>query len=60
MQCYCWDNKIITVSVNNMGLPAVVQWVKNLTAMAQVALEARVQCLAPHSGLKDWVLLQLW
>ena len=39
------------------GVP--VQWVKNLTAVAWVALEARVQSLAQHSGLKDLVLLQL-
>ena len=26
-----------------MGVSAVVQWVKNLTAVAQVAAEARVQ-----------------
>ena len=35
------------------------QWVKNLTAVAWVAAEARVQSLARHSGLKDTALLQL-
>ena len=28
------------------GVPAVVQWVKNLTAVAQVIVEAQVQFLA--------------
>ena len=34
------------------GVPAVVQWVKNLTAVAQVAAEVRVPSLAQHSGLE--------
>ena len=38
----------------------MAQWVKNLTAMAQVAVEAQVQVLALHSGLKDPALPQLW
>ena len=39
----------------------MVQWVKNLTAVAQVAVErVQVRSLAEHSGLKDLVLLQLW
>ena len=33
----------------------MVQWVKNPTAVAQVAVEAQVQYLAQHSGLKDLV-----
>ena len=35
------------------GVPAVVQQVKNLTAVAWVAAETQVQSLAWHSGLKD-------
>ena len=38
----------------------VVQWVRNLTAVAQVAGEAQVQSLAWCSGLKHPVLLQPW
>ena len=36
-----------------LGVPAAAQWVKNLTAVAQVTVEARVQSLARRSGLKD-------
>ena len=36
-----------------MGVPTVAQWIKNLTAAAQVAVEAQVQSPAQHSGLKD-------
>ena len=35
-----------------MGVPTVVQLVKNLTAVAQVAVEVWLQTLAHHSGLK--------
>ena len=41
-------------------VPTAVQWVKNLTAVAQITVEGQVQSLAQHSGLKDPVLLQLW
>ena len=44
----------------NPGVPTVVQWIKNLTAVAQVAVEAWVQSLAWHSGLKEPALQQLW
>ena len=37
----------------------MVQWVKNLTAAAQVALEVQVHSLAQGSGFKDLALLQL-
>ena len=37
----------------------VVQWVKNLAVVAQVAAEAQVRSLAHYSGLKDLMLLQL-
>ena len=36
---------------NRLGIPAVAQWVKNLTAMAQVAAEAQVQ----FPSLAQWV-----
>ena len=34
----------------------MVQWVKDLTAVAQVIAEVQVQPPAPCSGLKDLVL----
>ena len=34
------------------GVPTVVQYIKNPTAVAQVAVEAQIQSLAQHSGLK--------
>ena len=37
----------------------MVQWVKKLTAVAQVTAEAQIQSLAQHSGLKDSALLLL-
>lgn len=41
------------------GVPAVRQWVKNLTAAAWVAAEVQVQ-FPPHCrGLKVLILLQL-
>ena len=36
----------------------MAQWVKNLTAVAQVAVEAQVLSPAQHGGLKDPVLPQ--
>ena len=42
------------------GVPAVVQWVKNPTAVARVAGAVEVWSPAPHSGLKDPPLPQLW
>ena len=48
------SNKIIV-----LGVPIVLQWVKNPTAMAQVAAEAWVQSPAWYSRLKN-PLLQLW
>ena len=38
----------------------MAQWVKNLTAVGWVTMEAWVQSLAQCSGLKDLALLQLW
>ena len=37
----------------------MAQWVRNLNTVAQAAVEAQVQSLARHNGLKDLVL-QLW
>ena len=48
------------------GVPAVAQWVKNLTAVARVTVKVWVRSPAWYSGLKDLVLpqlrpgLQLW
>ena len=39
--------------MKGLGVPAMAQWVKNPTAVAQVTAEAQVQSPAPHSGLKD-------
>lgn len=44
----------------SLGVPAVVQWVKNPKVAAQVAAEAWVLSPAWRSGLKDLVLMQLW
>ena len=44
----------------NTGCPAVVQWVKNPTAVAQVSAEARVGSPAHGNMLKDLLLPQLW
>ena len=38
----------------------MAHWVKNFTAVAQVATEVQVQSLAWCSGLKELALLQLW
>lgn len=38
----------------------MVWLVKNLTAATWVTVEAQVQSLAQHSGLKHLVLLQVW
>ena len=39
-----------------LGVFIVVQWVKNLTAVARVAEEAQVRLLAQDSGLKGPLL----
>ena len=41
------------------GVPTVTQWIKNLTAAAQVAVEV-VSSQTQQGGLKDLALLQLW
>ena len=38
----------------------MAQWVKKLTAVAQVDVDAWVRSLAWSNGLKDLVLPQLW
>ena len=42
------------------GVPAVAQWVKNLTIAAQVAVEVWVRSLAQRSGLRYPALLWVW
>ena len=37
----------------------MVQWVKNITAVTQVAVKAWIQSLVQCSGLKDWMSPQL-
>lgn len=37
---------------NHKGVPAVVQWVKNPTAVAGVAVGAQVESMARHSHLR--------
>ena len=49
-----------TLSVENFPeVPTAAQWVKDPTAVAQVAAEAWVQSLVQSSGLKDPTLPQL-
>ena len=38
----------------------MAQWIKNLIAVAWVAMEVQVPSPAWHSGLKDLLLLQQW
>ena len=38
---------------NTLGVPTMAQWVKNVTAVSQVAVEAWVPSLAQGTGLKD-------
>ena len=51
----------IHLKIVNYGVLTVVQWVKNLTAVAWVTAEAQVgvRTLAQCSGLKDLALPQL-
>ena len=51
--------RVIFLKINSERAPAVVQWVKNLTAAARATAEEWVQSPARHSGLKDPALLQL-
>ena len=47
-----------------LGGPTVAQWIKNLTAVAQVTAEAQVQSPAWHSEFKDpaaaWIQSLAW
>ena len=43
-----------------LQVPAMAQWIKNLTAVARVPAEAWIQSPAWSSGLKDLALAQLW
>ena len=45
--------------MEDLGVPAVLQWVKNLTAAAWVTAEAQVQSPAQHSELRDPAFRQL-
>ena len=45
--------------MKGLGVPAMAQWVKNPTAVAQATVEAQVWSPAQCSGLKDLVLSQL-
>ena len=49
----------LRLEIARPGVPALVQWVKNLTAVAWVSAEVWVQSPAWRSGLKDPVLPQL-
>ena len=50
--------RLLQIKKSTLGVPAVAWWVKNPTAVAQVAEEVEVS--ARRSGLKDPGLLQLW
>ena len=43
----------------DLGVPAVAQWVKNLTAAVCVAAEVQIPSLVHCSGLQDPALLQV-
>ena len=47
----------LKINEKKMGVSAVVQWVKNTTALALFSAEAWTGFLAHHSGLKDPALL---
>ena len=49
----------ILIYKKDIGIPAVAEWVKNLTPVAQVTAEVWVWSLAWHSRLKDPALPQL-
>ena len=37
----------------NLGVPAMAQWIKNPTGGAQITVKVWIQSLAQHSELKD-------
>ena len=49
--CIC-NGILLSHKNNGIGVPVLVQWVKNLTAMPQVAAEAQVGSLAWCSELR--------
>ena len=60
--CPPWGQWILDKTLKmkiSLGVPAVVQAVKNLTAAAQFTGEAQIQSPAQSSGLKELVLPQL-
>ena len=52
-------SKIIIIINSFIGVPAVVQWVKNLTAVAEWLRSVQKCRFNPWLELKDLVLLQL-
>jgi len=50
---------MLTIKKTRVGVSFMMQWVENLTAAAQVAVEVWVQSPAQPSGLKDLALLHL-
>ena len=48
----CGSGYFVFNKISSQGVPAVVQWIKNPTAVAQVAVEAQVQSPAWHNGFK--------
>ena len=40
------ENLLVQIKIFNLGLPALVQWVKYPIAVALVAVETRIQSLA--------------
>ena len=47
------QTNVLASRKKDLDIPAVGQWVKNLTAAAQVAAEAQVQ--SPQPSLAQWV-----
>lgn len=47
------QRKLLCSNFSCLGVSAVAQWIKNLTAAAEVAVEAWVPSLARCKGLKD-------
>jgi len=55
----CLASQIVRNANKDKNLPAVAQWVKNLTAVVWVTVEVQVWSPAWHSGLKVLVLMPL-
>ena len=54
-----WSRSLSIGQECKVGDPSVAWWVKNLTAVTQVAVEVQVCSPAWYSGLKDPALPQL-